>query len=438
MDQDTEQPEPWESLARGLGFSEPDEEYWWTVFAQPLNQLMQWANYSTAEQYRVLAFLHRYIIPSCGPKPDENGQQFWKAFMTFDHTPIEISINFYNNKATVRATNIPVSRSSGSELDPLNQNASINALYAQKHLTPGPDPRWFEHFTNAFFIPDDEANVLNAEMLDRTFAAQALQCLLSYDFPYQKTQVKVDLCALWKGVQLNQPAHQLIFQSIRDLGAEVDSYMKSLDVLTDFIDSGDANTVGTGAMFFAFDANLSDSYQSSRIKIYFATTHTAFNRMVEIFTLRGRLSGPEMDRAIQALRLLWSSVINTPTDLSDDDDISPPNPHCCASVLFNFEIWPGADAPIPKIYLPAAYYGKPDLDIAEGMDIFFKSQGWDQPFHSYKDNFMKAFVRGQKITCRHHDISFSYKGGAAYVTAYYKPELEAFANAATWAPKFYK
>lgn len=47
-------------------------------------------------------------------------------------------------------------------------------------------------------------------------------------------------------------------------------------------------------------------------------------------------------------------------------------------------------------------------------------------------------MKDQKITCRHHDVSFSYKGGGAYVTAYYKPELEAFASATTWSPKFYK
>lgn len=390
MDRDTEESSPWESLAMGLGFSEPDEEYWWTVFAQPLNQLMQWANYSIAEQYRVLAFLHRYVIPTCGPKPDQNGEQFWKAYMTFDQTPIEISINFHNNKATVRATNIPVSRSSGSELDPLNQNPSTNALEAQKHLIPGPSLLLFEHFKNAFFIPNDDAIVLNAQMLNRTFAVQALQCLLSYDFPYQKVQTKVDICPLWKSVQLKQPVPGLLFQSIKDLGAQVDSYMNSLNVLTDFVDSGDAEKLGTGPMFFAFDTNLSDGYQSSRIKIYFATTHTALNRMVDIFTLGGRLNGPEMDRAIQALRLLWSLVINAPADQSDDADISPANPHCCASVLFNFEIWPDAHLPIPQIYLPAAYYGKPDLDIAEGMDTFFKSQGWNQPFHSYKENYVKA------------------------------------------------
>lgn len=58
--------------------------------------------------------------------------------------------------------------------------------------------------------------------------------------------------------------------------------------------------------------------------------------------------------------------------------------------------------------------------------------------HRLTNNKLLNSMKGQKITCRHHDVSFSYKGGGAYVTAYYKPELEAFASATTWSPKFYK
>ncbi|KAJ5911746.1 aromatic prenyltransferase [Penicillium subrubescens] len=381
---------PWQSLAAGLGFSSPDEEYWWTTFAQPLNQLMEWANYSIAEQYRVLAFLHRYVIPTCGPKPYRNGEQYWKTFMGFDHTPIQVSINFYNSKATVRTANIPICALSGSALDPINQKASTDTLSAQRHLAPGNDLRWFEHFAKAFFLLNDEAHLLNAQVSDRILAMQAVQGMLSYDFPYHSIQTKCAMSPIWKHIQTGQPIGDLMIQAIKDLGDETAEYMQSLGVLESFIDSKDAKDAGAKPAFFAFDTTLSEQYKSSRIKIYLATTRTALNRMVEIFTLGGRLNGPEIERAIEALKLLWSSVINVPEGLSDDADILPKNPHRCACVIFNFEIWPGASVPTPKIYLPAAYYGKPDLEIAEGMDVFFRSQGWNQPFHSYQDNYVKA------------------------------------------------
>jgi dimethylallyldiphosphate transferase len=157
---------------------------------------------------------------------------------------------------------------------------------------------------------------------------------------------------LWKHLQINKPIGDLIVQAIKDLGHETVEYMHSLAMLEAFLDSGAAEKAGVSAAFFSFDTNLSDKYKSSRIKIYLATPHTAFDRLVAIFTLGGRLNGPEMERAIAALRLLWSSVMNMPEDISNDTDISPLNPNGCANVIFNFEIWSGAPFPTPKIYPP--------------------------------------------------------------------------------------
>lgn len=382
--------QPWQTLAQGLGFTAADEEYWWTAFAQPLNRLMEWANYSTSEQYRVLAFLHRYVIPSCGPRPYRTGEQYWKTFMGLDQTPIQVSLNFYNCKATVRTANIPICALSGSALDPVNQKASVDTLEALKHVIPGHDLRWFQHFTKAFFLPNDEAHLLNAEVEDRILAMQSVQCMLSYDFPYHDTQCKVAISPLWKNTQTGRPIADLTIEAVKALGSEAAGYMPSLSVLGDFLSSETARAAMASPNFFAFDTALRGKAQSSRIKFYMATPRTAFNRMVDIFTLGGRLNGPEMDQAIAALRLLWTSILNVPEGLADDEDISPANTHRCAGVIFNFEILPGASVPTPKIYLPAAYYGKPDLEIAEGMDFFFRSQGWSQPFHSYKDNYVKA------------------------------------------------
>ncbi|CEJ54109.1 hypothetical protein PMG11_00431 [Penicillium brasilianum] len=365
MDSDEEQVQPWQSLAMGLGFSSSDEEFWWTTFAQPLSRLMEWAKYPIFEQYRVLAFLHRYVIPSCGPRPYQTGEQFWKTFLSFDHTPIQLSINFYDSKATVRTSNVPICALSGSALDPINQKASIDTLNAQQHLAPGNDLHWFDHFTKAFFLPSDEAYLLTARVSDRILAMQAVQCILSYDFPYYATQTK----------QIGE----LIVTAIKELGDETADYMHSLGMLETFLDSGAAEKTGVSAAFLSFDTNLSDKYKSSRIKIYLATPRSAFNRLVDIFTLGGRLIGPEMERAIPALRLLWSSVMNIPEDISNDTDISPLNSHRCANFIFNFEIWAGAPFPTPKIYLPVAYYGKPDLEIAEGMDSFSKVRAGTSP-----------------------------------------------------------
>lgn len=127
MDPQAVEAQPWQSLASGLDFSSPDEEYWWFAFAQPLNRLMKCANYSIAEKYRILAFLHSDdVIPTCGPKPNQDGEQYWKTFLSYDHT-IQVSINFYESEATVRTCDAPICGPSGS----IKAKTSIDTLKAK-------------------------------------------------------------------------------------------------------------------------------------------------------------------------------------------------------------------------------------------------------------------------------------------------------------------
>ncbi|KAI9731402.1 MAG: hypothetical protein M1834_005308 [Cirrosporium novae-zelandiae] len=415
---------PWQSLAHGLGFPDEHQEYWWAAMAPSLGKLMKWANYPVHQQYRILAFVHQYVLPSCGPQPNQNGEFFWKTSVSFDCTPIQLSLNFYNNKATVRTANIPISELSGTSQDPLNQKAPIDTLYHQKKVFPSQDLRWFKHFTSALFIPnDDDASSVKARADNELFAMQAVQCMLSYDFLGDDTQVKVAMCPLWKHMETGKSNKQLMWEAIQGLGGEVSSYLQSLSVLEEYTDSDRARIAAISPVFFAFDTSLSSKYKSSRIKIYYFTPRTAFNTMVDIFTLGGRLMGLDMDRAVDALRILWHDVVKVPEGHSDDDDL-PLNPTPSAGVIFNFEIWPGAKLPVPKMYLPAHYYGRDDLEIADGMDKFFQSQRWIEPLHSYKKNYLSTFMTDDnKLAAVHHDISFSSKNSGLYVTAYYKPEL---------------
>jgi len=135
---------------------------------------------------------------------------------------------------------------------------------------PRHDLRWFEHFTKAFFLSNDEANLVNAQVSDRNLAMSAVQYVLSYDFPYHITLTKVAICPLWKHLHRGRPKEYLFFEAMEDLGNETVSYMLSLEVLMDFANSGAAAKAEATPACFAFDTDLSDMYRSSRIKIYFA------------------------------------------------------------------------------------------------------------------------------------------------------------------------
>ncbi|RYP42586.1 hypothetical protein DL767_000110 [Monosporascus sp. MG133] len=379
---------PWESLVQGLGFVNEDERYWWSKIGPLVGKMMNWAQYSTSEQYRVLAFIYRYLLPACGPKPDQDGELFWKATISYDYTPIQVSLNFYRGKMTLRTANIPISEMSGTVDDPINQQASVDAMIRQQRALLCQDLRWFNHFASKLFFDADTATILKTKV-DEFHVQQGVQCMLSHDFPEHDVQCKVAFCPLWKAVATGLSNKEIIWDVLMGLGDDIVPYKPSLAVLEHYSLSENAAKAGVHPVFFAFDSVLKDSYKSSRIKIYYITARTAFSAMIDIYTLGGLLAGPDIEKGLEALRVLWKAVLNVPQGWPDDRDL-PVNPHRCAAVIFNFEIWPGAEFPSPKIYLPAHYYGRSDLEIADGMDNFFKSQGCDELYQSYKKSYIKC------------------------------------------------
>ncbi|RDA84474.1 hypothetical protein CP532_0058 [Ophiocordyceps camponoti-leonardi (nom. inval.)] len=380
--------QPWQALAQGLGYADEDERYWGSKLSPLVGKMMKWARYSTAEQYRVLAFLFAYIIPSCGPKPNDDGELQWKIFMNYDYTPVQLSINFHDGDITLRTCNIPISRMAGTSRDPINQQAALDAIARQQRALPSQDRHWIDHFVSELFLEPEKAAALKAkatEMQVRT----GVQCILSHDFPDGKVQCKVTFAPFWKSFATGSEMKSVLWDVMLGLGEDIAPHRPALDVLDRYLASESAKAAGAIPYFFSFDSVLEGNYNSSRIKIYFCTRRTAFDAMVDVYTLGGLLSGPEMDKSLDALRILWKAILKVPDDWPDDRDL-PLTPSSTATVIFNFEIQPGTDLPAPKIYLPAHYYGRSDLEMADGMDHFFRSQGLDAVYPSYKESFVKC------------------------------------------------
>nr|A0A2I6PIZ6.1 RecName: Full=Indole diterpene prenyltransferase nodD2; AltName: Full=Nodulisporic acid biosynthesis cluster protein D2 [Hypoxylon pulicicidum]AUM60055.1 prenyl transferase [Hypoxylon pulicicidum] len=419
--------QPWQALASGLGFPDEDQKYWWSVMAPLLGELMKWANYPVDKQYLVLAFCHEYILPFCGPRPTAEGGIFWPTLITKDGTPFEPSLNFYKNKATLRVGYAPACELSGSNDDPINQRAPIAALEHQKRVLPQQNLKWVDNFKKAWFIDNDDAVALKARVHNELFEQAAVQCLIGYVFS-DYTQVKVAMSPLWKSVQTGQQISRVIWDTFRQLGDDASSYLDCLSVLEEYTESKQAKLAQVQPSFVNFDVNLKGDYQQSRLKVYYATPCTAFDTMVQVFTLGGRLKGPEVDHAIECLRVLWPSVLAVPENHPDDQDL-PRRYHSVAVTQFNFELWPGAKLPVPQIYLPTNFYGRDELEIAEGLEGFFKTLGWSEPFHAYKQNYIATCATPEgKWKAIQHDVSFSFKDSSPYVSVYYKPELSVLSS----------
>ncbi|KOS22745.1 7-dimethylallyltryptophan synthase [Escovopsis weberi] len=434
---------PWQTIADKSPFESEDEKYWFSKVGPLAGRMMQWAAYPPDEQIRVLTFIRDYLVASFGPRPSPEGVFHWKTALHYDHTPVQLSLNLHKSRKTLRTANVPICALSGTPADPANQQASIDAVRRQQAALPAQDLTWFDQCVERFFLPPEVAGALAASVPGPVFQ-QAVQCMISHDFPPRDVQCKVEFCPALRSMVGGRTLKQEIWDGIaalrlpgggdgggdKDAAAAAAPYARALAVLERFTDSPAAAALGVAPIFFAFDTVPKPGYPLSRLKVYYATRRTALADMLRIYTLDGLLGAPhggegdaeDIRRGVDALRRLWREVVAVPEGLGDDEDL-PPNAHPCAAVIFNYEIWPGAEAPIPKIYIPAHHYGKGDLEIAEGMDRFFESEGLDE---RYKEEYTRCFVNSDgQVTAVHHDVSLSYKNGSPYITSYFKPQLHA-------------
>jgi DMATS type aromatic prenyltransferase len=432
---------PYQALARGMGFISKHESLWWSALAPTLEKMFVLSGYTTAQQFQHLAFFHRHVLSYLGSYPTVEEGFAMKNYVTYDMTPLELSLNFQGGKRTVRMNHLPITSLSRTSKDPFNQRTAVELVQNLKSLLPDFDLDLFNHFAKEIYIPDTDIFSVLERQPTPNFSSLALQNIAAYDFEGNDVRVKSYFCPLWKTLQTGQDLSDTTFNAIRSQKVEDLPYLDGVKMIEDYCRSDNAAAYGVKATCLSFDCSKS---KGSRLKIYFHTRHTAFSKMIDIFTLGQRIDTADTTAAIDELRKLWYGVLNIPQDFPECDDlpdISAPT----AGVLFNFELKPGEPIPEPKIYIPVAMYNGNDETIVHGLQEFFKRQNQMEEAAGYKDIFdallyvsnpcryvsifqnllTSSFTssNGQKLTGTHHDISFAHKNSVSYVTAYYKPHI---------------
>ena len=365
-----------------MGFTNKHESLWWSALAPTLEKMFVLSGYTTTQKYQHLAFFHRHVLPYLGLYPTAEEGFTWKSLMTYDLTPIELSLNFQGGKRTVRMNHVPITSSTGTPKDPFNQHAAIELAHNLGNLLPDFDFRWFDHFVKEVYIPDMDAVSVLKRQPTPIFSSLATQNVTAYDFEGNDVRVKSYFSPLWKALQTGQDPEDTIFNAIRS-HKEALPYLDGLKVVEDYCRPDNAASYGVKAIFLSFDCSKS---KGSRLKIYLHTRQTAFTKVKDIFTLGQRIDTVETTAAIDELRALWYGVFNIPQDFPECDDI-PDIFAPTAGVMFNFELKPGEPIPEAKIYLPVALYNGNDETIIYGLQEFFKRQNRMEEAIGYKDIF---------------------------------------------------
>ncbi|OQD66210.1 hypothetical protein PENPOL_c005G10058 [Penicillium polonicum] len=164
----------------------------------------------------------------------------------------------------------------------------------------------------------------------------------------------------------------------------------------------------------------------SRMKFYVTDQMVTWDRVADIWTLRGRLlEDPQCGNGLTLLRKLWDLLMvpeghrgNVWPDLAFG---TPPSPDYRAVMMANWTLSPTKKFPDPQIYFLT--FGMSDTVVMDALITFYEMVGWMDLARTYRDKVTSYYPELDltKTNYVHSGISFSYRNSKPYVSVYYSP-----------------
>ncbi|KAF9728935.1 hypothetical protein PMIN06_010359 [Paraphaeosphaeria minitans] len=400
----------WQSLSLLLPQRNPDYDFWWGLTGPHLATMLENAGYSSEKQFEMLLFHFHWSVTYLGPRPRQGVDPKWKSLLEPDGSPIEYSWkwNTASSEPDVRFTMEPINEFSGTALDPLNQQPSLELLHRLAERLPSVDLTWVHHFYTSCFDHDkakyvqEKASgvpIVTTTCLAFEFVRHGLS-LKSYFLPRKLGQQGLLPLSEWE-------------KTIRQL----DPKNKALDMLLDFL-----STSAEGKKMNPLNLAVDDVHPSqSRMKFYFQTPSTSFSSVRDIMTMDGRTTG--LEKQLAELKDLIHAVTSLPADFPENSDVPVEeqyHPRVNGTIgevpgqsgyLYYFDIRPGAKVPEIKFYTPVSRYGRDDHTLAKELTGWMKSRG--------RDAYCEGYLRMLENIAEHRRLDDG-KGLQTYVSCMFK------------------
>ncbi|KAL3477607.1 aromatic prenyltransferase [Aspergillus californicus] len=370
--------ETWARLSLWLPSRSADTDYWWNLTGKHLAKMLEIGGYSTQAQWEALVFHYHWVVPYLGPAPGPNKTAKWRSVLSLDGGPIEYSWKWNTpsgGKPDVRYTIEPISPYSGTALDPLNQQATVELLHRIAAVVPSINLAWTNHLLEAFF--DHNRYKYAQEVANGSPLGTSLFVAIEW---------------LPKGLSLKT------YLAPRRLGQKpgplpVPEWKGSIDELVptsvarvalyDFLD-GNAEGKLLIPICLAVDNVIPEK---SRLKWYLHSPHNSFASVREVMTLGGKISLPESQ--LEDLRSLIAAATGVASDFPEDSEIQPVLPESelpplPPGFMYYFDIAPGPTNPDIKIYIPIRRYGGSDEVLVKALNEWMSTHGRSQYTEGFK------------------------------------------------------
>ena len=357
VDKNTASQTPWEVISKYGCISNEHERQWWQDSGALVARYLQVCQYSLDQQYAYLLFLRQTIIPALGPYPP-----VCRSFLNEAKIGLELSVNFEaTGNPILRMTLDPISADSGNRLDPFNLRTVESVIDRLAIMKPkGFDKTLHHRFMDEFIISESQTDKLYEETtLDERFTTS----MLAFDF---KKEIGVKEY-FWPQMACRadgKSTHDMLRTALSRLDGQMSS-LSAAELVMSYMEG--SNNHLREVIFFAWDFV---EVAKSRLKLYVWEKDFSLTRMHELWTLGGKLKGPGIAEGFEFVEKLWNIM-----KMGERKPWLP--------LLFNYEVNPGKDQPLPKVYFPIDDGN--DLETAQAIAEWFRVLGWSDRADAYID-----------------------------------------------------
>jgi DMATS type aromatic prenyltransferase len=231
------------------------------------------------------------------------------------------------------------------------------------------DMTWCSKLSAVFSATEDEKTILKAKLPQ---LASIPQCLLGFDLHENRQSMKAYFGPLLRNILTGEDTDDLVFRTLLDMD---EGFKTAIELLSTFRSSQPSirkiDVVGVDCIPPA---------DGARIKLYARLTPGVnnFKYVENNLTLGGRLANEAIRSQVDYLRGIWHILLHEPAGWTetgkDKPEIGPVDPH--SGIMISWEIQPGKNEPVPKLYVPQWKFSTSNRAIANQYAEIFKQWEW--------------------------------------------------------------
>jgi DMATS type aromatic prenyltransferase len=350
-----------------------DQEFWWQATGPSFATLLDKAGYTPGQLEYHLSWYRRFIPASLGRRPVPGQKYPFTAGPCWDGSPVEPSINWKEKSKSTRLVRFAIGaidNNAGTEADPFGQEETGRLLRRMTDVIPDLSLKKYEIFAEHLFIKKEDQASLLAKMPEGT---ARVQVWVAFDCRAVGPMAKAYFIPYLKMIETGKHSNdflQSIAQQCSKAEAEYGSFDQGVATFTSYLDSFAATPeLMPRTIIWAIDCIEGPD---SRIKSYIATAADTLSKVKELYTLGGRVSGPEADAGLRALTDLWPILfgLESTADM-DDKAVFPAGLGACACIELK------ADRAVPevKLQLPIYPLGIKARELSSRLSTWFRQRG---------------------------------------------------------------